>query len=39
LDCCAGWPAGREMLKTQMVDPAYRYNVAVTSSDLIDFDR
>ena len=39
LDCCAGWPAGREMLKTQMADPAYCYNVAVTSSEMIDFDR
>jgi len=39
LDCCAGWPAGQEMLKTQMAEPAYSYNVAVTSSEMIDFDR
>jgi nicotinamidase-related amidase len=37
LDCCAGWPAGREMLKTQMADPAYRYNVTLTQSDEINF--
>jgi len=37
LDCCAGWPAGREMLKTQMADPAYSYNVTLTQSDEIDF--
>ncbi len=39
LDCCAGWPAGQEMLKTQMAEPAYSYNVAVTSSEVIDFVR
>jgi nicotinamidase-related amidase len=39
LDCCAGWPAGQEMLKTQMAEPAYSYNVTVTSSEAIDFDR
>ena len=39
LDCCAGWPAGREMLKTQMADPAYSYNVTLTQSDEIDFTR
>jgi len=39
LDCCAGWPAGQEMLKTQMAEPAYSYNVTVTSSERIDFDR
>jgi nicotinamidase-related amidase len=37
LDCCAGWPAGREMLKTQMADPAYSYNVTLTLSDEINF--
>lgn len=37
LDCCAGWPAGREMLKTQMADPAYSYNVTLTLSEEIDF--
>jgi len=37
LDCCAGWPAGREMLKTQMADPAYSYNVRLTQSDEITF--
>ena len=37
LDCCAGWPAGREMLKTQMAHPAYNYNVTLTQSDEIDF--
>ena len=37
LDCCAGWQAGREMLKAQMADPAYNYNVAVTSSEMISF--
>ncbi len=37
LDCCAGWPAGREMLKTQMSDPAYSYNVTLTQSDEITF--
>ena len=39
LDCCAGWPAGREMLKTQMTDPAYSYNVALTPSDEIIFEQ
>jgi nicotinamidase-related amidase len=38
LDCCAGQPDGREMLKSQMAHPAYSYNVAVTSSEAIDFD-
>ena len=37
LDCCAGWPAGQEMLKTQMADPAYSYNVTLTQSDEINF--
>jgi len=37
LDCCAGWPSGREMLKTQMADPAYRYNVTLTQSEEIAF--
>ena len=37
LDCCAGWPAGREMLKIQMADPAYSYNVTLTQSDEINF--
>ena len=36
LDCCAGWPAGQEMLKTQLGDPAYSYNVTLTQSDEID---
>jgi hypothetical protein len=27
------------MLKTQMAEPAYSYNVAVTSSEEIDFIR
>jgi nicotinamidase-related amidase len=39
LDCCAGWPAGQEMLKTQMADPAYSYNVALTPSDEIIFEQ
>jgi nicotinamidase-related amidase len=39
LDCCAGWPAGQEILKTQMAEPAYSYNVTLTSSEMIDFDR
>ncbi len=38
LDCCAGWPAEREMLKTQMANPAYSYNVALTRSDEIIFE-
>ena len=37
LDCCAGWPAGREMLRAQMADPAYSYNVTLTQSDEIEF--
>ena len=37
LDCCAGWQAGREMLKTQMSDPAYNYNVTLTQSEEIAF--
>jgi nicotinamidase-related amidase len=37
LDCCAGWPAGREMLKTQMADPAHSYNVTLTQSDETNF--
>ena len=37
LDCCAGWPIGREMLKTQMSDPAYNYNVTLTESEAISF--
>ena len=37
LDCCAGWQAGREMLKTQMSDPAYNYNVTLTQSEEIEF--
>jgi len=38
LDCCAGWPTGREMLKTQMADSAYSYNVRITQSDEITFN-
>jgi nicotinamidase-related amidase len=38
LDCSAGSPTGREMLKTQMADPAYSYNVALTRSDDIIFE-
>jgi nicotinamidase-related amidase len=37
LDCCAGWPAGREMLKTQMADPAYSYNVNLAQTENIIF--
>jgi nicotinamidase-related amidase len=37
LDCCAGWPAGQKMLKTQMEDPAYNYNVTLTQSGAIAF--
>lgn len=37
IDCCAGWPAGQRMLKTQMRSPAYDYNVTATHSDLIAF--
>ena len=36
-DCCAGRPAGRRMLETQMCRPAYSYNVTVTQSDMITF--
>jgi nicotinamidase-related amidase len=39
LDCCAGWQAGRDMLKTQMSDPAYNYNVFLTQSKEIEFIR
>jgi nicotinamidase-related amidase len=39
MDCCAGWPAGRDMLKTQMSEPAYNYNVTVTESEAIGFHR
>jgi nicotinamidase-related amidase len=38
LDCSAGSPTGREMLKTQMADPAYSYNVALTRFDDIIFE-
>ena len=38
MDCCAGWPAGREMLETQMSDPAYSYNVILTQSGSIYFN-
>jgi nicotinamidase-related amidase len=37
IDCCAGYPRGRRMLRRQMEGPAYNYNVAVTQSDLILF--
>ena len=37
LDCCAGWPVGGEMLKTQMADPAYNYNVTLAQSGGIVF--
>lgn len=37
MDCCAGWPAGREILKAQMLEPAYHYNVKVTESEAIGF--
>jgi nicotinamidase-related amidase len=37
IDCCAGWPWGRKMLETQMLDGAYNYNVKVTESDRIHF--
>jgi len=39
VDCCAGWPAGQEMLKTQMADPAYSYNVTLTPSNKIIFEQ
>jgi nicotinamidase-related amidase len=39
MDCCAGWPAGRKVLKAQMSDPAYSYNVALTQSEMINFVR
>jgi len=37
IDCCAGWPSGREMLQRQMSDPAYNYNVIVSRSAGIRF--
>ncbi len=37
IDCCAGWPEGQKMLETQMLSPAYNYNVKVTRSDMIRF--
>jgi nicotinamidase-related amidase len=37
LDCCAGPAPGRAMLETQMADPAYSYNVKLTSSSQIEF--
>jgi nicotinamidase-related amidase len=37
LDCCAGWPAGLEVLRTQMAEPAYDYNVTLTRSTDIEF--
>ena len=37
LDCCAGRPWEREILKKQMTDGAYNYNVTLTNSDWIDF--
>jgi len=39
IDCCAGWPDGRRMLETQMSNPAYSYNVTVTSSERIRFSK
>jgi nicotinamidase-related amidase len=37
IDCCAGWPWGQKILKTQMLDGAYNYNVIVTESERIRF--
>ena len=37
IDCCAGWPRGRRLLKAQMSLGAYSYNVTVTHSDRIGF--
>ncbi len=39
IDCCAGYAKGRKVLETQMQGPAYSYNVAVTKSTLITFER
>jgi nicotinamidase-related amidase len=39
MDCCAGRPEGRRMLEKQMSDPAYSYNVRVTQSELIVFNK
>lgn len=39
IDCCAGWPAGRKMLETQMSYPAYCYNVTVMQSEAISFQK
>lgn len=39
MDCCAGWPAGRKILETQMSDIAYSYNVRLTQSEMISFVR
>ena len=39
IDCCAGYAAGRRMLDTQMRGPGYSYNVTVTKSPLIAFER
>ena len=39
IDCCAGYAAGRRMLDTQMRGPGYNYNVTVTKSPLIGFER
>ena len=37
MDCCAGYPWGRKILETQMLDGAYNYNVTLTNSDAISF--
>lgn len=37
IDCCAGWPDGRKILESQMLGPAYNYNVTVTESEMISF--
>ena len=37
MDCCAGYPRGRKILETQMLDNAYNYNVTLTNSEAIIF--
>lgn len=39
MDCCAGRPEGRKILETQMSGHAYNYNVTVTQSEAIAFEK
>jgi len=39
IDCCAGSEEGRRMVREQMCDKAYSYNVTITKSRSIRFER